>query len=60
MSEEENIAPCLCGTLPVKEMRSVMLGTGWRWMILQPSLPARNKHTFNGFNAMLLPACAQS
>lgn len=26
LSEEENIAPCLCGTLPVKEMRSVMLG----------------------------------
>lgn len=26
MSEEENIAPCLCGALPVKEMRSVMLG----------------------------------
>lgn len=24
--EEENISPCLCGTLPVKEMRSVMLG----------------------------------
>ena len=26
LSEEENISPCLCGTLPVKEMRSVMLG----------------------------------
>ena len=26
MSEEENIAPCLCGALPVKETRSVMLG----------------------------------
>ena len=26
LSEEENIAPCLCGALPVKEMRSVMLG----------------------------------
>ena len=26
LSEEENIAPCLCGALPVKETRSVMLG----------------------------------
>lgn len=26
MSEEENIAPCLCGAFPIKETRRVMLG----------------------------------